>query len=117
MTKEVKVEFHVLLTFDVTVGKKSNIYSEVTELLEKNGLTKEIAGNELPENVYFGIRTGIVKYEGDNLTQADIKSRGAVMSKRYYKLLEDYFTAQNVDFKIFISVSRRSTTSVRYTKS
>lgn len=115
MSKNTTVSYYVMVTFDITVGDKSNIYSEVSELLEKNGLTKDFRGNDLPENVYFGTRSAGITYEGEKLTQEDIKNRGVVITKRYYKLLEDFFIEKKVKFKIFITVSRETTAAIRYT--
>lgn len=115
MPKKTKVSYYVMVTFDITVGDKSNVYSEVSELLEKNGLTKEISGNELPENVYFGTRQAEINYEGEALTQQDIKARGDLITKRYYNLLKEFFDEKKVIYKIFITASRKSTTAIRYT--
>ncbi|MDM3222298.1 hypothetical protein OGV71_11215 [Citrobacter sp. Cf088] len=115
MSKKTTVSYYVMVTFDITVGDKSNIYSEVSELLEKNGLKKDFDGNELPENVYLGKRKAEITYEGEELTQGDIKIRGAEITKRYYKLLKDFFEAEKIKYKIFITASRMTTTAIRYT--
>lgn len=115
MSKKTKVSYYVMVTFDITVGDNSNIYSEVSKILEENGLTKEFAGNELPENVYFGSRTAEVTYKGESLTQADIKSRGDVITERYYNLLKEFFESKKIKYKMFITASRQSTTATRST--
>ena len=115
MSKKVTVSYYVMVTFDITVGDKSNIYSEVSELLKKNSLKKDYDGNELPENVYFGVRKAEVTYEGEVPTQREIKNRGSVITKRYYKLLEDFFNEKRIKHRIFITVSRMTTTAIRYT--
>ena len=115
MSKKTTISYYVMVTFDITVGDNSNIYSEVSELLESNGLTKDIDGNKLPENVYFGTRSAEVTYEGEVVTQEDIKNRGVQITKRYYKLLSDFFSEKKSKYKIFITASRKSTTAIRYT--
>jgi hypothetical protein len=115
MSKKATISYYVMVTFDITVGDKSNIYGEVSELLDNNGLKKDFDGNELPENVYFGSRNAVVTYEGEVLTQQDIKNRGAQITKRYYKLLSDYFSSNKIKCKIFITASRKMTSAIRYT--
>ncbi|AOR64852.1 hypothetical protein [Pectobacterium wasabiae] len=115
MSKKTTILYYVMVTFDITVGDKSNIYSEVSDLLEKNGLTKDCDGNELPENVYFGTRKAEITYEGEVLTQEDIKARGVRITKRYYDLLKEFFNEKKIKYKIFITASRKSTTAIRYT--
>lgn len=115
MSKKVTVSYYVMVTFDITVGDKSNIYSEASQLLEENGLKKDCDGNELPENVYFGTYKAEVTYKGENLTQEDIKNRGAEITKSYYKLLKDFFVKEKIKHKIFITASRMMTTAIRYT--
>jgi len=115
MSKKATISYYVMVTFDITVGDKSNIYGEVSELLEINGLKKDIVGNELPENVYFGSRSAEITYEGEALTQQDIKKRGEQITKHYYKILSDYFSANKIKYKIFITASRKSTAAIRYT--
>jgi hypothetical protein len=85
MSKKVDILYYVMVTFDITVGDKSNIYSEVSELLEKNGLKKAFDGNDLPENVYFGSRKAEITYEGEVLTQDDI--RDSILVNNYSKLV------------------------------
>ncbi|AXF64171.1 hypothetical protein [Leclercia sp. W17] len=115
MSKKATISYYVMVTFDITVGDKSNIYGEVSDLLETNGLTKDFDGNELPENVYFGTRAAEITYEGEVLTQEDIKARGAQITKRYYKMLSDFFIEKKIKYKIFITASRKTTTAIRYT--
>lgn len=115
MSKKTKISYYVMVTFDITVGDKSNIYGEVSELLDINGLKKDIEGNELPENVYFGSRDAEITYEGEVLTQQDIRNRGVQITKRYYKLLSDYFLDNKIKYKIFITASRKMTAAIRYT--
>lgn len=115
MSKKTKVSYYVMVTFDITVGNNSNIYSDVSKLLEENGLTKDVDGNELPENVYFGSRSAEVTHEGELPTQGELKSRGAAIAQRYYNLLKEFFESKNIKYKLFITVSRKSTTSIKYT--
>ncbi|MFQ3396166.1 hypothetical protein P9477_22195 [Enterobacter mori] len=116
MTKEVKIEYQVTLTFDVDVKGDSSVYKEVSELLEANGLSQSIGSSDLPKNLYFGIRVGVTPYEGENLLQSDIKTRADRMSNYYWKLVHEFFKSRNLDHKIFVITSRRSTSAVRRTK-
>lgn len=115
MSKKINLPYYVMVTFDITVGDKSNIYSEVSELLQKNGLTKDYDGNDLPENVYFGTRSADVTYEGEVVTLSDIKNRGTAITKRYYVLLKEFFDEKKIKYNIFITAGRKSTTAIRYT--
>ena len=115
MSKKTKVSYYVMVTFDITVGDESNVYKEVSDLLEKKKLKKEISGNELPENVYFGSGTIDVSHVGEVPTEQEIKDAAIKITKQFYKILRDFFVEKKIKYKIFITASQKSTSSIRYT--
>lgn len=116
MSKTIKIEYQVTLTFDVDVKGESNVYTEISELLESKGLKQSIGSNDLPENLYFGIRVGDTPYEGETLTLGDVQARAAKMSNYYWKLVDDFFNSRKLTHKVFVSTARRSTTATKYSK-
>ena len=116
MTNTVNIEYTVTLTFDVDVKGDSSVYKEISEILARKGLKQAIGSSELPNNLYFGIRLGEIKYEGERVTQAEIKARADEMSLAYWRLVNKFFESKNLEHKIFVSTSRRSTSAVRRTK-
>ncbi|MCA4112496.1 hypothetical protein LDY77_18175 [Serratia marcescens] len=116
MSKTVRIEYQVTLTFDVDVKGDSNVYKEISKLLESEGLIQSIGSDDLPENIYFGIRVGDTPYEGETLTQGDIKARAARINNYYWKLVDDFFNSKKLTHKVFVSTARRTTTATKYSK-
>lgn len=107
------VKFSVIITFDITVGERKDIYSAVSELLANNGFAKEsYSGNSLPENIYHGVLSKKVEVdESDHFTVKDLNAASASINKRVVELLEQFFDSENVPNNIFVHVSRQATSS------
>lgn len=107
--------FRVVITFDVTVNGQSNIYSQVTKLLDAYGFVKETpSGNELPANLYTGIKvSSIKKNSAGNLDISAIKKVSDGICDDVIKLIGDFFGDKKVDHKIFVHVSREGTSATK----
>ncbi|MET4869864.1 Uncharacterised protein [Morganella morganii] len=114
MSGNTKVDYRVILTFDVDVKGETGIYKEVSDLLAKGGLTQQFNKNDLPSNTYTGDRRADVTYEGASLTIDDVKNRGDKLNNHYWKVVNDFFDSKKLKHSIFVSTSYLKTTSTKH---
>lgn len=114
MSKKVAIQYRVILTFDVDVKGDSSVYKEVSELLERKGLKQQLDEKDLPSNIYTGVRTKDIEYEGESLTAGDIKKAGDRMSLAYWNTVNELFETKKLKHSIFVSTSRLVTTSIKH---
>lgn len=108
-----KIKFSVIITFDITVGQRTDIYAEVSKLLEDSGFSKEsFEGVPFPENIYLGVVQKPVEIGENNLVMvSELHEASKSISGEVMALLEKIFDIKNVDNKIFIHVSRHGTSA------
>lgn len=114
MSRKTKVDYRVILTFDVDVKGETNIYKEISDLLQKEGLVQQFNKEDLPSNIYTGVRKAEITYEGESLTVDDVKKRGDKISERYWALVNKFFKDKNLEHSIFISTTHSKTTSIKH---
>ena len=107
------VKFTIVITFDITVDGRSNVYSEVTKLLDDAGFIKEtVGGIPFPQNIYLGVTSKQVQSEeSGNFLVSNLKAATNAISERIVELLEKIFDTKDVQNKIFVHVSRKETST------
>lgn len=107
------VKFTVLITFDITVDGRTEVYAAVTKLLSEHGFEKESpSGVELPENVYYGFVQKSVEFKDSGIVSVDeLKAATSSISQRVVELLEEIFDFQDVKNKILVHVARKATST------
>lgn len=107
------VKFTVIITFDITVGQRTGIYSEVSQLLQDSGFKKESnSGRSFPENIYYGVTSRQVEVgEDNNIRVNNLKAASTSINERVVELLSNFFDFKDVDNKIFVHISRYDTSS------
>lgn len=108
-----EVKFSIVITFDITVDGRSNVYSEVTKLLEESGFSKEtVGGVPFPQNIYLGVISRPIEVEdGGTFLASNLKAATKAISERIVELLEKIFDIKDVQNKIFVHVSRKDTST------
>lgn len=108
----VNMKFSVVITFDITVNGKSDVYRKVSEMLEKHGFAKESnQGHVFPDNVYLGYKKHEVE-EGENYYKSSsIKEASENISNEIKDLLVVFFNGQQVKNEILIHVGRAYTST------
>ncbi|MEQ9886211.1 hypothetical protein [Pectobacterium zantedeschiae] len=108
-----ETKFTVLITFDITVDGRTEVYSKVTKQLADNGFTKESpSGVELPENVYYGVIARPVEFDDEgHVSVGELKSASDSISARVIELLEQIFDINDVQNKMLVHVGRKSTST------
>lgn len=107
------VKFDIVITFDITVDGRSNIYSEVTKLLSDKGFSKEtVEGIPFPQNIYLGVTSRQVEAEDSGtIMVSKLKAATKAISELISELLEEIFDIKDVQNKIFVHVSRKDTST------
>ncbi|MFV4757751.1 hypothetical protein ACNJN1_24470 [Citrobacter freundii] len=108
----VDMKFSVVVTFDITVNGKSDVYRKVSDMLEEHGFTKESKqGHVFPDNVYLGYKKHEVEEDENYYKSASIKKASVNISNEIKDLLVVFFKGQQVKNEILIHVGRADTST------
>lgn len=108
-----EVEFTVLITFDITVDGRTDVYAEVTKHLADSGFAKESpSGATFPENIYYGVKKRPVEFDDEgNTTVGELKAATESINSRVVEILDLIFESADVQNKILVHVGRKATST------
>lgn len=108
----VDMKFSIVVTFDITVNGKTDVYRQVSEMLAEHGFVKESnQGHVFPENVYLGYKSHKVEEEENCYKSASIKKASNEIASEIKNLMVSVFKEHKVKNEVLIHVGRSYTST------